>query len=78
MHDLVIRGGENISPGEVESVLEEHPEVADVAVIGVPLFGDRGAQGKVIGARPRHVGHDEDAETPRNEIIDDPTILCEG
>ena len=36
LKDLVIRGGENISPGEVESVLEEHPEVADVAVIGVP------------------------------------------
>ncbi len=34
--DLIIRGGENISPGEVESVLEEHPQVADVAVIGVP------------------------------------------
>ncbi|WP_050616120.1 class I adenylate-forming enzyme family protein [Bacillus testis] len=34
--DMVIRGGENISPAEIESVLMDHPGVADVAVIGVP------------------------------------------
>lgn len=34
--DMIIRGGENISPQEVEDVLLEHPEVAEVAVIGVP------------------------------------------
>ena len=34
--DLIIRGGENISPGEIEACLEDHPKIEDAAVIGVP------------------------------------------
>ncbi|MEM7730143.1 MAG: fatty acid--CoA ligase [Pseudomonadota bacterium] len=34
--DMVISGGENIYPAEVESALYGHPEIADVGVIGVP------------------------------------------
>jgi bile acid-coenzyme A ligase len=34
--DLILRGGANIYPAEVEAALSEHPEVADVAVIGLP------------------------------------------
>jgi fatty-acyl-CoA synthase len=34
--DLVIRGGENIYPREIEEFLYTHPDIADVAVIGVP------------------------------------------
>jgi acyl-CoA synthetase (AMP-forming)/AMP-acid ligase II len=34
--DMVITGGENVYPAEVESVLMSHPSVADAAVIGVP------------------------------------------
>ncbi len=35
MRDLIIRGGENIYPIEIENRLIEHPEIADCAVIGV-------------------------------------------
>ena len=34
--DLIIRGGENISPGEIEATLDEHPQIDESAIIGVP------------------------------------------
>lgn len=34
--DVIVRGGENMSPGEIEDVLLEHPAVIDVAVVGIP------------------------------------------
>jgi long-chain acyl-CoA synthetase len=36
LKDLIITGGENVVPAEVESVLREHDDVADVAVVGLP------------------------------------------
>jgi fatty-acyl-CoA synthase len=40
--DMVIRGGENIYPREIEEFLYTHPDIADVQVIGVPdeRFGE--------------------------------------
>jgi len=36
LKDLIIRGGENISPAEIESCLINHPEIVEATVVGVP------------------------------------------
>jgi fatty-acyl-CoA synthase len=36
LRDVIIRGGENIYPADVESVLATHPDILDVAVIAAP------------------------------------------
>ena len=36
LDDVIIRGGENLSPGEIETVLVEHPAVESAAVVGIP------------------------------------------
>jgi fatty-acyl-CoA synthase len=51
LKDMIIRGGENLFPAEIEEVLYRHPSVAEAAVVGLP--DDR--WGEVVGAfiRPR-------------------------
>jgi acyl-CoA synthetase (AMP-forming)/AMP-acid ligase II len=36
LKDLIIRGGMNIAPEEIEYLLADHPQIADVAIVGVP------------------------------------------
>ncbi|MBT2554173.1 class I adenylate-forming enzyme family protein [Arthrobacter sp. ISL-5] len=43
LSDMIIRGGSNVSPAEVERVVREHPGVRDVSVVGLPddTYGQR-------------------------------------
>ena len=52
LKDMIIRGGENIYPKELEEMLLEHPTVAEVAVVGLPddKYGE--AVGAFVRAAP--------------------------
>jgi long-chain acyl-CoA synthetase len=81
--DMIVSGGENVYPVEVEDALAQHPDVADVAVIGVPderwgetvkalvvpRRGTRPAPEDIVGfARERLAGY----KLPRSvELVDD-------
>ena len=59
--DLVVSGGENVYPQDVEDVLREHPAVAEAAVIGVPDERWGEAVKAVVALRPGahlHAGGD--------------------
>ncbi len=61
--NMIISGGENIYPSEVESVLGAHPSVKDVAVIGVPH--DKWGE-SVMAVVVLHEGHHNDEATLRS------------
>ncbi|UCE86183.1 MAG: long-chain fatty acid--CoA ligase [Deltaproteobacteria bacterium] len=50
--DVIVRGGENMSPGEIEDVLLEHEAVADSAVVGIPDEQWGEAVAAVVVTRP--------------------------
>ena len=52
LHDLLIVGGFNTSPAEIERVLGEHPEVAQIAVVGVSDDRLGEVPGAFVGAHP--------------------------
>lgn len=60
--DLIIRGGENVYPAEIEAVLTEHPKVAECMVIGV-AHADLGQEVAAVVVSPR------EAEQPTEEEL---------
>jgi len=65
--DMYISGGENIYPAEVERVLREHPEIEDVAVVGIPdeTWGEVGHA---------HIIRKSDSSLTAEEVI----AFCDG
>ena len=58
--DMIISGGVNVYPAEVEAVLHAHPAVADAAVIGVPSDEWGESVKAVVALRPGHQATAED------------------
>jgi len=58
--DIIIRGGENVSPVEVEEVLLRHPSVAEAGVIGIPdpIYGEE-IKAFVVIKPGKHVSEEE-------------------
>ncbi len=63
--EMIVSGGENVFPGEVEDVIARHPDVVEAAVIGIP-DPDYGSRLKAfVVARP---GTELDADTVREYV----------
>jgi acyl-CoA synthetase (AMP-forming)/AMP-acid ligase II len=67
--DVIVRGGENLSPGEIEDVLLEHPAVADAAVVGIPDEEWGEAVAAAIALKPgQQVSEDELRELVKAQL----------
>jgi fatty-acyl-CoA synthase len=65
LDDVIVRGGENLSPGEIEAVILEYPGVVEAAVIGIP---DTEWGEKVVAAIVVEDGATIDAEALREHV----------
>jgi acyl-CoA synthetase (AMP-forming)/AMP-acid ligase II len=78
LDDLIIRGGENISPAEIEDVLLRHPAVATVAVVGLPdeEWGEKVAAA-VVAVPGQEVDADELSAWARQQLgsLKSPSII---
>ncbi|HEX3947950.1 MAG TPA: acyl-CoA synthetase, partial [Acidimicrobiales bacterium] len=68
--DMIISGGANIYPAEIENVLLAHPDVADVAVFGIPNED----WGEEVKAVVELQGGTESSDELAQQILD----FCEG
>ena len=57
--DMILTGGSNVYPAEVESALQEHPEVKSVVVIGLPDEDRGNSVHAIVEADPQRVSVDE-------------------
>ena len=80
LKDMIIRGGENMFPAEIENALITHPDIAEVAVVGVPdprwgeiviaFLRPRAATQLLVADLVRHVRRDLAApKTPAHWIV---------
>lgn len=58
--DVIVRGGENISPGEIEDVVMSHPAVAEAAAVAIPSHEWGEAVGLIVVPRAGHDAPDAD------------------
>jgi len=56
---VIVRGGENISPGEIEAVLLTHPAVAEACAVGLPSTEWGESIGAALVLRPGHAAPDQ-------------------
>jgi acyl-CoA synthetase (AMP-forming)/AMP-acid ligase II len=52
--DVIVRGGENMSPGEIEDVLMQHPDVGEACAVGIPSAEWGEAVGVAVVVRTDH------------------------
>jgi acyl-CoA synthetase (AMP-forming)/AMP-acid ligase II len=64
--DVIVRGGENMSPGEIEDVLITHPAIGDAAAVAIPSVEWGEAVGVAVVTRD---GHDQPAEEELKALI---------